>query len=61
MSALRTGALQQAIDAGDYERAALRLAAAFLGTLNAAPAAREELLALLASHSAPPRTVEGAR
>ena len=40
-------ALDRAIDAGDYDRAALRLAAALLRALEAAPAAREELLALL--------------
>ena len=45
------GALQRALDAGDYDRAALRLALGVLAALPEAPATREQLLALLA----PPR------
>lgn len=53
MTASRDGALQRALDAGDYDCAALRLAAGVLAALPEAPATREQLLALL---SAPPRT-----
>jgi hypothetical protein len=51
MTAPRDGALQQAIDAGEYDRAALRLAAGVLAALPQAPAAREQLLALLSAPS----------
>ncbi len=41
------GPLQRAIDAGRYDHAALRLAAGLLEAMASAPAAREQLLALL--------------